>query len=104
MCIRDRDSPKGDPYYYFKGKGPNYNTWYPTVKLAGILNIPLFLFTIQGNSDDAKIGFAIIEHLSTEEIHYLDGIFPHKNIIEGKENIKRMILSKLNVKAPYIKS
>jgi len=98
------DSPKGDPYYYFKGKGPNYNTWYPTVKLASILKIPLFLFTIQGNSDDAKIGFAIIEHLSTEEIHYLDGIFPHKNIIEGKDNIKKMILSKLNVKAPYIKS
>jgi hypothetical protein len=97
------NSPKGDPYFYFKGKGPNYNTWMPTVKLASDLKIPLFLFTFDGNSEEEKIGFAVIEFLSSEEVHYLNKVFPHKNIIEGKVKIKDMILSKLNCAPPYFK-
>jgi len=96
------ESPKGEPSYYFHMRGPNYNTWFPTVKLANLLDIPLFLFTIEGNSDKERIGFAIIDYLSESGIYY-KGKKPNENILNGLDNIMNVISSNLNNKAPYIK-
>ena len=96
------DSDRGEPSYYFFKQGPNYNTWYPTVSLAHQLNVPLFLFTINGNKSEEKIGFTVIDHLDSTGIHYRDNIKPNNNILEGLENIERVVLAQLAQAAPYI--
>lgn len=95
-------SPKGEPSYYFHMRGPNYNTWYPTVKLAKELNVPLFLFTIEGNNNNERIGFAVIDYLSTQGIIY-KGKKPNENIIVGLEEIERTIINNLGASSPEIK-
>lgn len=90
-----------NPAVYFKLRGPNYNTWFPTVKLARTLNVPLFLFTIEGNSEKERIGFSIIDKLDSEGIYYRNSD-PNKNIIEGIENIKKVVLSNLNQNPPLL--
>lgn len=95
------ESPKGEPSYYFHMRGPNYNTWYPTVKLAIQLNIPLFLFTIEGNNQQERIGFAVIDHLSSTGIYYR-GEKPNNNIIVGLNNIKNEIFKNLSQSCPRI--
>jgi len=95
------ESPMGEPSYYFHMRGPNYNTWFPTVKLASYLNVPLFLFTIEGNNNKERIGFAVIDHLSTLGIYY-KGNKPNKNILEGLEHIMETINANLNNKPPKI--
>jgi len=96
------NSPKGEPSAYFHTKGPNYNTWLPTVKLAEKLKVPLFLFTVQGNNQQEKIGFAVIKSLSPDNIHYINGISPDKNILEGKEAIINCINSNIKSSPPRI--
>jgi len=88
-----------NPAVYFKLRGPNYNTWYPTVKLARMLNVPLFLFTIEGNNNKERIGFSVIDKLDLNGIYYRNSD-PNKNIIEGLENIKKIILENLTQKTP----
>ena len=95
------ESHKGEPSYYFHMRGPNYNTWYPTVKLAGQLNIPLFVFTIEGNSKKERIGFSVIDYLSTKGIFY-KGKKPNQNILEGLQNIKNVVEVHLNSSPPKI--
>ncbi len=91
----------GEPSYYFNMRGPNYNTWLPTIKLAKQLNIPLFLFTIEGNSEQEKIGFAIIDYLSKKGIYYQTAK-PNKNIVKGLDNIEKTILENINAAPPKI--
>lgn len=98
------DSEKGDPRTYFKSKGPNFNSWKPLVILSIKLNVPLFLFTWDGKSEDEKIGFSVIDKLTYEDITYRYNIPPYKQIIKGKINIKNMIISNLNQSPPiYLK-
>jgi hypothetical protein len=94
------NSEKGDPRTYFKSKGPNFNSWKPIVILSIKLNIPLFLFTWDGKSEDEKIGFSIIDKLTYEDIFYRYNIPPYKQIIEGKTHIKNFILNNLNESPP----
>jgi hypothetical protein len=95
------NSPQGEPSYYFHMRGPNYNTWYPTVTLAQKLNIPLFLFTIEGNNNYERIGFAVIDYLSPQGIFY-KGRKPNENIIVGIEEIERTIIENLAELPPKI--
>jgi hypothetical protein len=94
------NSEKGDPRTYFKSKGPNFNSWKPLVILSIKLNVPLFLFTWDGKSEDEKIGFSIIDKLTYDDIFYRNNIPPYKQIIEGKTNIKNFILNNLNQSPP----
>ena len=96
------ESPRGEPSFYFHMRGPNYNTWYPTVKLANQLKVPLFLFTIEGNSQKERIGFAVIDFLSSKGIFYSTPK-PNENIIEGINNIENMILNYISSNPPIIK-
>jgi len=95
------ESPNAEPSHYFHLRGPNYNSWFPTVKLANQLNIPLYLFTIEGNSEKDRIGFTVIDHLSESGIYY-QGKKPNENIIEGMENIYKTVIENLSAKAPFI--
>ena len=94
------DSVKGDPRTYFKSKGPNYNSWKPNVLLSRKLDIPLFLITWNGKSQEEKIGFSIIDDLSPNDIVYRYNLPPYKNILYGKENIKTHIIKSLNEGVP----
>ncbi|MET4073646.1 hypothetical protein [Hymenobacter sp. UYCo722] len=100
--VHPLESPKGEPSPYFFKNGPNYNTWLPTIKLATQLNVPLFLFTIEGNSQRDRIGFTVIDHLSNRGIFYLDNIMPNENIVEGLDKIKETVLKSLSAPVPRI--
>lgn len=96
------DTPEGEPSKYFFKQGPNYNTWYSSVKLANDLSVPLFLFTIDGNNkNDERIGFTTIDHLSAKGIFYKDGKFPNQNVIQGLSHIVEVVNSNLPT-IPYI--
>ncbi len=97
------ESERGEPSFYFFKQGPNYNTWFPTVTLAHQLGIPLFLFTINGNTNDDRIGFTVIDHLESSGIYYRDNLKPNNNIIVGIDNIEKVVLSHLDQKPPYVK-
>lgn len=96
------ESEKGEPSYYFHMRGPNYNSWYPTAKLANDLGVPLILFTIEGNSYKERIGFSVISRLSKDGIFYKDNKKPNMNIINGIENIKNILNESLLEKSPII--
>lgn len=95
------ESPKGEPSYHFRDRGPGYNSWWPTVTLANTLGVPLFLFTFDVNSNKERIGFAVIDYLNPEGIYY-KGPAPNKNIISGMEAIKKTIDDNLGQAPPYI--
>jgi hypothetical protein len=95
------ESRWGEPAPYFMGKGPNYNTWEPTVMLANILGVPLFLFTFEGKNNKERIGFTVIDYLSTEGIYY-KGPRPNENIISGIEAIQKTINDNLGQAPPYV--
>lgn len=97
------ESDLGEPSHWFHSNGPNYNTWYPTVTLAHQLNVPLFLFTINGNLSEERIGFTVIDHLESSGIYYRDNIKPNNNILVGLDTIERIVISQLGQKPPYIK-
>ena len=111
VCIIDNiysrlhplDSSRADPANYFFKRGPNYNTWLPTVKLAQDLDIPHLLFTIDGNNNRERIGLTVIDHLSSEGIFYLNGISPNQQLVEGKVRIVKKVQSLISFSAaPYI--
>lgn len=95
------DSPRGEPSYYFHMRGPNYNTWFPTVKLAMQLNVPLFLFTIEGNNNKERIGFSVIDRLDKTGVYYR-GKKPNENILEGIDKIVSTINESLKSLPPSI--
>lgn len=96
-------SEKGEPSGYFHSRGPNYNTWLPTVKLANQLNVPLFLFTMEGFSNRQRIGFTSIDYLDTTGIYYQEDVKPNTHIIEGLDTIIHTIHNHLSDRPPYIK-
>jgi len=85
-----------EPSHYFKSPnpihGPRYEGWYAAVKLACQINVPHFLFTIDKRDlSKEHIGFAVIESLSPDGIFFADNVLPNHNIIEGLENIVRIV-------------
>ena len=86
------------PHYTRAG---DYKTWEPLVLLASELNIPLFLFTFERKSDEDRLGFAIIDYISKEELKYHKDP-PHKNIIKGIENINKEIKKNISKQPPTI--
>ena len=110
ICIIDNiysrkhpiDTPKSDPAKYFFKKGPNYNTWYSTVKLACDLQHPHLLFTFDRNSDQERIGLTTIHHLNTKGIFYVNDIAPYAHLVEGEDCIIADVLSRLSAPPPYI--
>ena len=110
ICIIDNifsrvhriDTPKSDPAMYVFKRGPNYNTWYSTVKLACDLQHPHLLFTFDGNSTQKRIGLTTIHHLSSRGIFYADNVAPHTHLVEGEERIVEDVLSRLSTAPPYI--
>lgn len=84
------------PHYTRAG---DYKTWEPVVLLASMLEIPLFLFTFERESDKERMGFAVIDSISKQELKYQD-IPPNKNITEGIENIRHQIMKNLSRKPP----
>jgi hypothetical protein len=93
-------SSKADPATYFKSKGPNYNSWLPSVLLANRLGVPLFLFTFEGNSSEERMGFTVIDHLGSDGIYYRGGP-PNKNILDGLDTIKATVLENLIQSPPW---
>lgn len=89
-----------DPAVFFSPhytRAGDYKTWEPVVLLASMLEAPLFLFTFERKSDRERIGFAIVDSISTQELKYQD-IPPNKNITEGIENIRHQIMKNLSRK------
>jgi hypothetical protein len=84
------------PHYTRAG---DYKTWEPMVLLASKLSTPLFLFTFERESDEERIGFAVINSISERELEYQGGP-PNKNIVQGIENIKHQIMRNLQRKPP----
>lgn len=98
----DLTSKYADPYLYFKSKGPNYNSWLPTVKLARFFNVPLFLFTYEANTNNERVGFTVIDSLSKESIEYRNKVHPWGNVIEGMGNIIQSAEKRLNEAPPEL--
>ncbi|MFP5262403.1 MAG: hypothetical protein ACLGJB_10915 [Blastocatellia bacterium] len=94
-------SHRANPATYFRTKGPNYNSWLPSILLAGRLGVPLFLFTFEGNSSAARMGFSVIDHLGRDAIHYR-GAPPNENILSGFERIRKTIIENLSEAPPYL--
>jgi len=86
------------PHYTRAG---DYKTWEPVVLLASKLRTPLYLLTLERESGEERIGFAIIDSISKEELKYQDTP-PNKNIINGLKNIEEHILKNLSRKPPKI--
>lgn len=84
------------PHYTRAG---DYKTWEPMVLLAFELSIPLFLFTFERESDEERMGFAIIDSISEKELRY-QNVPPNKNIIEGVEKIRHQIMINSSRKPP----
>ena len=96
MCIIDDISIgfvkitdyRADPGRFFHKRGPIYNTWFSTVKLASNLQVPHILLTKNANDKQAEIvGISVIEFLDKSGIYYVNNQKPPENIIRGKSNI-----------------
>lgn len=86
------DNIKANPADFFFKKGPRYETWYSTVKLSTLCNVPHFLMTIDGKDQlENHVGLTIIESLDKKGIYYKNKINPSTNIISGLNNIKEEI-------------
>lgn len=94
------NSEGANPAVYFLKRGPNYNTWLSTVLLAKKLNVPLFLFTFEGNNDKERLGFAVIDKLDPTGIYYRNNLSPNNNIIGGIDKITETIFQNLNQPTP----
>lgn len=82
------DNEKADPARFFHLRGPKYETWYSTVKLANTLGIPHILLTIDKNNPNNEIvGISVIDELTKNGIKYVDNITPPQRIIRGMPNI-----------------
>lgn len=88
----DLDNSNADPALFFHKKGPVYNTWFSTVKLANTLNVPHILFTKNKNNEyDDRVGLSVIKKLTHAGIFYSGDVKPCNHIIKGIENIKSEI-------------
>ncbi|WP_294659883.1 hypothetical protein [uncultured Fusobacterium sp.] len=82
------DGNYANPALYFFKKGPRYETWLSSVKLAYKLNIPHLLFTIDKEDPNKDhIGFSIISLLNKTGIYYQNNLAPNKNVLIGLDNI-----------------
>lgn len=94
-----------EPSHYFNSKnpkhGPRYEGWYAAVKLAKQIQVPHILFTIdKKNQYQEHIGFTVIDKLTPEGIFFVDNRMPNQNIIEGMENIVRIVNNKILISSP----
>lgn len=98
------DGKYANPALYFFKRGPRYETWLSSVKLARQLNVPHFLFTIDKvNPEEEHIGFTKIEKLTKNGIFYEKNKGPNENILEGLNNILLEIEKALkNTSVPII--
>ena len=69
--------------------------------MAQQLNVPLFLFTIEGNSTQPRIGFTVVKQLSKKGIEYLLPP-PNQNILEGMTMIKTEVFKYLTAAPPLL--
>jgi hypothetical protein len=92
-----------DPAVYFRYRGGDYKTWEPLILLGMKLKIPLFLLTFERKSMMDRLGFAVVDSISQQELFYRIGQ-PFNNIVQGVENIKQQIKEKLSESPPYLRS
>lgn len=111
-CIIDnisvsRKDLNDEPSHYFHSSnpkhGPRYDGWYAAVKLAGQIQVPHLLFTIDKRDETKEhIGLTAIERLSPEGIFYVDGVKPNENVVEGMEAIARAVNGKIRTAMPPV--
>ena len=104
-CIIDnisvsRSDLNDEPSHYFNSTnpkhGPRYEGWYGAVKLAKTLNVPHILFTIDKKSPTCEhIGFTVFDKLTPDGIYYVENVKPNNNILNGLENIVRVVNDKV---------
>lgn len=102
-----RENLQDEPSHYMNSPnpkhGPRYEGWYGAVKLAGQLQVPHALFTIDKRNPEAEhIGFAIIEKLSPEGLFYADQKKPNENIITGLEQIITAVNDRVRTARPPV--
>ena len=86
------DNISADPSLFFFKRGPRYETWLSTVKLAKTLKVPHLLITKnKKDQKDNRIGLTSIEVLTKKGIFYLDDLRPSNNIIIGLDKIVREV-------------
>jgi hypothetical protein len=93
---------KYDPAVFYPShftRAGDYKTWEPVVLLASRLRVPLFLFTFEREGNKKRIGFAVVDHISVNDLVY-QGSPPYQNIIEGPENISQQVKNSLSRKPP----
>lgn len=95
---------KADPALFFFKRGPRYETWFSTVKLSMILQVPHLLLTLNKNDENEEIvGLTVIDYLSRRGIFYVNDQKPYENIVRGLNNIKQTIDEKIsNSSVPQI--
>ena len=111
-CIIDnisvsRKDLNDEPSHYFHSSnpkhGPRYDGWYAAVKLAGQIQVPHLLFTIDKRDETKEhIGLTAIERLSPEGIFYVDGLKPNENVVEGMEAIVGAVNRKIRTAMPPV--
>jgi hypothetical protein len=82
-----------DPAEYYlglPGRGGDYHTWQPLALLAIQLRIPLVLLTFERNSDRERVGFAVVNEISSESLSYRHGP-PSQTLVQGIEEIRKTI-------------
>ena len=95
------DNYKADPARFFHLRGPKYETWYSTVKLANMLKVPHILLTIdKNNPSEEVVGISVIDELTKNGIKYVDNITPPQRIVRGMKNITEKISELIKVSKP----
>jgi len=99
----DIENFQADPARFFHKRGPIYNTWLSTVKLANRLNVPHLLLTKNAKDKEKEVvGISVIDHLDLSGIYYVGGETPPQRIIKGINNIKRYIEEVIKVSVPPV--
>jgi hypothetical protein len=97
------DNNYADPARFFHKRGPIYNTWLSTVKLANMLNVPHILLTKDANNgNDEVVGISVIDHLDTSGIFYVDKISPPQRIVKGIDTIQKSIMDLIASSIPPV--
>lgn len=99
----DIENKMADPGLFFHKRGPIYNTWLSTVKLANYLNVPHILLTKNANDRESEVvGITAIDHLDISGIYYVNGQTPPQCIVRGIENISNYICNLVSIVSPPI--
>jgi hypothetical protein len=94
IAFRPLNHYEADPARFFFKRGPRYETWLSTVKLASELNVPHLLFTLDKNNPNREaVGITAIERLTPSGIFYKDDIRPYSNIVDGLDAIQSYVSS-----------